>query len=91
MKTLTKLSFIAATVAALGSSAAFADDSQLRNRLTSQEAQDSPRASNSPTVALYSTRNGVSGSASQDERPEVRFQLQSNSHGQAVGSYASIH
>jgi riboflavin biosynthesis pyrimidine reductase len=81
MKLLTKLSFIAAAVAAVGSGAAFADDPQLQNRLAAQNAQDSSRTSNSPTVALYSTRNAINNGAAQDERSQVRFELQSNPHG----------
>ena len=42
MKLITKLSFIAATIAALGTNAAFADDQQLQNRLAVQRAEAKP-------------------------------------------------
>jgi hypothetical protein len=90
MKLLTKISFLAAAVASMGSSAAFADDQQLQNRLAAQCAQDSVRSSNSPTVALYSTRNEIQSGAAQDSRSEIRFQIRSNSHGQVTGSYESV-
>ena len=87
MKLLTKLSFIAAAIAAVWSSAAFADDPQLPNRLAA--LQGSSRTSNSPTVAVYATRNAINNGAAQDERSQVRFELQSNPHGQVAGSYES--
>jgi hypothetical protein len=88
MKLLTNLSFIAAAVVALGSSAALADDSQLQNRLAAQYAQEASRTSNSPTVALYSTRND--NGATQDEHSQVRFEVRSNGHGQVYGYYVSV-
>jgi hypothetical protein len=86
MKLITNLSIFAAAVVALGSTAAFADDSQLQNRLAAQNGQNS----NSSSVALYSGRNGVSAAASQEERPNVRFELRSNNHGQLAGWYESV-
>ncbi len=41
MKLITKLSLVAATFAAIGTSVAFADDQQLQNRLARQRAADS--------------------------------------------------
>ena len=74
MKTVTKLSLIAATVAAFASSAAFADDSQLRNQIALQR-QDARRNQPSTTIAVYAGRHGVSQrSAMQDQRSEVRFE-----------------
>jgi hypothetical protein len=89
MKLLTHLSIVAAAIAVLGSSAAMADDSQLQNRLAIQNGQNSPQISSS-TVALYSTRNGISSAATPAERSDVRFQLRPNNHGQFAGSFESV-
>ena len=86
MKLLTKLSLIAATIAALGTSAAFADDQQLQNRLAMQRAQDA-KNSQRTTVAVYANQRGVGRCTVQNERAEVRFELRSNAHGQTFGAY----
>jgi hypothetical protein len=89
MKLLTKLSLIAATLTAIGTSAAFADDQQLQNRLSVERAQNSARGQQI-TVAVYAGRHGVSQrNAMQGERSETRFELRSNAHGQVTGAYVS--
>jgi hypothetical protein len=57
MKLLTKLS-AAAIFAVLGTSAAFADDAQLQNRLAVAR-QGTPRSLNTPTIAVYAGGRGV--------------------------------
>ena len=87
MKLLTKLSLIAATVAALGTSAAFADDQQLQNRLALQRAQASQGSQRTTTVAVYANQRGVGRGTMQNDRSETRFELRSNAHGQTFGAY----
>ncbi len=87
MKTITKLAFFTAAVAALGTSAAFADDQQLQNQLALQRAQASPQ---STTIAVYANRHGVSRCAMQDQRTEVRFELRMNAQGQQFGVFAPV-
>ena len=87
MKTVTKLSLIAATFAAIATSAAFADDQQLQTRLAVQRAQMQP-SQKSTTIAVYADRHGVSQrSTMQDERRDSRFELRSNGHGQTFGAW----
>ena len=91
MKLLTKFTLIAATFAAFGTSAAFADDQQLQNRLAIQRAQDSQGSLRTTTVAVYGNRRGVGAScAMQEQRPESRFELRSNAHGQTFGVYVPV-
>ena len=88
MKTLTKLAFLAAAVAAIGTSAAFADDQQLQNRLALQRAQASQK---STTIAVYVGHHGVvSRSAMQDQRAELRFERRMNAKGQEFGIYVPL-
>ena len=90
MKTVTKLSLIAATVAAFASSAAFADDQQLQNRLALQRDQ-MQGSQKSTTIAVYAGRHGVSQrSTMRNERTETRFELRSNAHGQVFGAYVPV-
>ena len=90
MKLLTKLSLIAATVAAIGTSAAFADDQQLQNRLALQRAQAPQGSDRTTTVAVYANQRGVGRSAVQNDRSEARFELRSNAHGQTFGAYVPV-
>jgi D-arabinose 1-dehydrogenase-like Zn-dependent alcohol dehydrogenase len=55
MKTLTKLTVAAALAAFLGTTAAFADDPQLQNRLTIYHAQAARNQQPTTTVAVYGT------------------------------------
>jgi hypothetical protein len=88
MKHSLTFSLIAATVSALGISSAFADDPNLQNRLAIERAQDSSQALNSPSMAIYSTRNGVGARTPEARRPGFRFHLRSNPQGQFEGSYS---
>lgn len=87
MKNITTFALIAATVAAIGTSAAFADDQQLQNRLALQRAQ-SQTSQKTTTIAVYAGRHGVSQrSAMRNERTDSRFELRSNAHGQTFGAW----
>ena len=84
MKTITKLSIIAATLAALGTSAAFADDQQLQNRIALQRMQ----SQRTTTVAAYANHRGVGRSANmKEQRGAVRFEMRTNAKGQQFGLY----
>ena len=84
MKLLTKLSLIAATVAALGTSAAFADDQQLQNRLfLARQAAGQYRAT---TVAVYNVK-GIGHAESPKPRAGVHYELRWNAHGQQFDVY----
>ena len=88
MKTITKLAFLAAAFAAIGTSAAFADDQQLQNRLALQRAQASEK---STTIAVYAGHHGVvSRSAMQGQRPDLRFERRMNAKGQEFGIYVPL-
>lgn len=89
MKTITKLSFVAATVAAIATNAALADDQQLQKQLALVRAQ-SAQSSRMTTVAVYANDRGVGSRASQEARSESRFELRSNAHGQTYGFYVPV-
>lgn len=90
MKTITKLAFLAAAVAAIGTSAAFADDQQLQNRLALQR-QAAERSQKSTTIAVYAGHQGVvSRSAMQGQRPDLRFERRMNAKGQEFGIYVPL-
>jgi hypothetical protein len=91
MKLLTKLSLVAAALAAFGTSAAFADNQQLQNQLALNRAQNAPRAQQT-TVAIYTGQRGLGRSEmSAPQQPaESRFELRSNAHGQTYGVYVPV-
>ncbi len=74
--------------AVLGTSAAFADDQNLQNRLATARCQDSD-AHRSATVAVYSNEQGIGRNDSPAQSPEARFELRSNGHGQVYGAYVA--
>ena len=82
MKTITKLTIIAATVAAFASSAAIADNIRLWNQ-NAREAREAMR-NQQTTVAVYPDRRGVNERGS---REGIRFEPRWNTHGQFVGLY----
>ena len=91
MKLLTKLTLVAATFAVLGSSAAFADDQQLQNRLALQRAHNTQGSLRTTTVAVYGNHRGIGRSSTvRDHRSESRFELRSNAHGQTFGAYVPV-
>ena len=81
MKTITKLSLIAATFAVLGSSAALAGDPQLENRLALQR-QAAERDQKSTTVAVYAHRHGISQTtATTSDRSDVSLMRRDGGRG----------
>lgn len=88
MKSITKLSFLAATVAVFATSAAYADDQQLQNQLALQRAQNT-QPTRTTTIAVYANGRGIGRSASQDMSADTRFELRTNAHGQTFGAYVA--
>ena len=88
MNTLTKVSFLAAVAAVLGTTAALADDQQLQNRLAIQRAQDA-KNQRTTTVGVYAGDRGVGRNyrRSVERRSETRFEWRTNAHGQQFGVY----
>jgi hypothetical protein len=79
MKSITKISILAAAVAVTGSLSARADDQQLENRLAIQQAQ---AASPQTSVAVFANGQGLGGNSAQMDpngpQPTLRF----DGHGQ---------
>lgn len=91
MKLLTKISLVAAAFAAIGTTAAFADDQQLQNRLAIQRAQNSQGSLRTTTVAAYGSLRGVGRSSVMQSQPaKSRFELRSNAHGQTFGVWVPV-
>jgi hypothetical protein len=88
MKNITKFSLIAATLATIATSASFAGDSQLTNRLL-LERQAAER-NQQTSVAVYSQQRGLGQSAMQGTRPELRFEWRLNGKGQGYGAYVPV-
>jgi hypothetical protein len=86
MKTIAKVSFVAITLALLTSSAAFADDQQLRQLLDVRRAQ-AERDIQQTTVAVSAGGRGVGRRTATAARTGSRFQLRYDQHGQAYGTY----
>ncbi len=64
----------------LGTSAAFADDQQLTNRLAVARTQQNS-AEQSTTVAAYAGQRGVGESAAPSQSADPRLELRDNGHG----------
>ena len=87
MKSITKLSFITATAAVIVSSAAFADDPQLQNRLAMQRAQMTQENEAKTTIGVYAQGRGVGRSTTREMRSEARPELRSDAHGHTYRIY----
>ena len=91
MKISSKLPLAALIASLIATAGAFADDPQLQNRLAMQRAQNQAGVLQQTTVAVYSgqraSRNSVVSTV--EERPEVRFELRTNAHGQQFGVYTT--
>jgi hypothetical protein len=85
MKSIRTLA-LAAAVALMGASAAFADNQQLQNQLALQR-QAAQR--NQTTVAVYAHRHGV-GHRTHARRAETRFELRTNAKGQQFGVFVPV-
>lgn len=79
MKTPIKLAVAATLAALLGTTAALADDPQLRARLDVQRTLDA-KNERSTTIAVYSTR-GLGESRVSKERAEVRVERHDTGRG----------
>jgi hypothetical protein len=89
MKHITTFALITAALAALGTTAAFADDQQLQNRLALQRAQ--MERNQRTTIAVYAGRHGVGQRHTTiPKRAETRFELRSNAHGQQFGVFVPV-
>jgi len=86
MKSITKLSLVAAALAVISTTAAFADNQQMQNQLALQRAQ-SAEAGRTTTVAAYANDRGVGRRTQQAARTETRFELRSNAHGENFPAY----
>ena len=80
MKTLMKLTVAAAMAAMLGTTAAWADDQALQNRLALQRAQ-AERNQRTTTIALYANGKGVGERRAKTERGQVRWERHDYGHG----------
>jgi len=88
MKTIARVSFIAALFGA--TSVVLADDPQLQNRLAIQRAQAARENQPTTTIAVYADRRGVGRTvARQAPRPESRYEVTTDAHGQTRGAYVS--
>ncbi len=86
MKTITKFA-LAAGLAAVGTSAAFADDQQLQNRLAME--RQAAASKHETTIAVYAHQRGL-GQTAAHRNPELRFEWRANSgKSQGFGSYTS--
>lgn len=90
MKSITKLSFLTAVSVVLATSAAFADDQPLKNRLALERAQSASASRTANTVAVYANDRRAETRATQAVRTETRFELRSNAHGETFGAYAPV-
>jgi hypothetical protein len=89
MKSITKISLIAALAAIVSTSAALADNQRLENRLSRQHNQAASKvaASKTTTVAIDTNSQGVGGT---DPIKPLRFEMLSNGHGETIGAYVAV-
>jgi hypothetical protein len=84
MKSITKISFIAAIAAIISTSGALADNQRLENRLARQRAKlDEPKTT---TIAIDPNDQTIGSSPTR----EVRFEMLSNGHGETTGAYVAV-
>lgn len=84
MKSITKISFIAAIAAIISTSGAFADNQRLENRLARQHARLAE--ARTTTIAIDTNDQGIGSSTSK----ELRFETLSNGHGGTTGAYVAV-
>jgi hypothetical protein len=77
MKSIIKLTFLAATVTVVATNAALADNHPMQLQLALQRTQ----SAQSTSIATYAGNRGI-GSSIQDMRCEVRFEQRINAHGE---------
>lgn len=95
MNFITKLPYIVASLAMVGSTAAFADDPQLQARLARERAQ-LPDTDRSVTIGAYVDHRGLDQRyveqrdvERREEARDLRFELRDTGHGQLRGVYVS--
>lgn len=87
MKTIIKLA-LAAAVVFIGTNAAFADDTQLRNRL---DLQRQAAQRNQTTIGVYAHHRGIGADcATPKARGETRFEWRFNARGQRFGLFVPV-
>lgn len=84
MKSITKISFIAALAAIISTGAAFADNQHLENRMARQHARLAEEKTT--TVAIDSTDQSIGSTTTK----EVRFEMIPNGHGETTGAYVAV-
>jgi hypothetical protein len=89
MKHIIKFSFITEIIAVLGTTAVFADDQQLQNRLAAHRAQ-APNDRESTTVGLYNNGSALALTETATQPSESRFELRLNGHGQTIEAYVPV-
>lgn len=85
MKSIIKLTFLAAAVTVIATNAALADNQPMQLQLAQQRAQDARTTS----VAAYAGNRGI-GSSVQDMRGDVRLEQRINAHGEIFAVYAAV-
>jgi hypothetical protein len=90
MKSLKNLTLFALTLAAIGTTAAMADDQQLQNRLALERMQNTASAPRT-TVALYANDRGTGRAEANvaDTQTEARFEFRTNAHGERFGVWVN--
>jgi hypothetical protein len=85
MKTITKITSAALLAAIVSTTAAFADNQRLENRLIRQRTELAKK-NKETSVAVDPKGQGI-GSGTEAAQPQFRFGLRYNAHGQSTGSY----
>jgi len=89
MKTIAKLFTLAAAMAVLATSAAFADNQQQQQLLAIQRAQ-AERDSQQTTIAVSASGRGLGRRTVVAHPSATRFELRRNQHGQDYGTHVTV-
>ena len=84
MQLLTKLTLAAVVLTAIGTSATFADDQRLENRLAADQAQNSPRVEQT-TVAVYANHHSVGRADATTADNGQQYVIRLNGHSTPIG------
>lgn len=87
MKNITKLSLIAATLAIVGTSAAFAEDSAFTGDSRLQNPLVMERQAAERNQVVHIQKRGIRQKEMQTNRTKKRFELRTNPHGSVYGVY----
>jgi hypothetical protein len=86
MKSIIKLSLLAAVMSVVAAGSASADDQRLQDRQVRMNTQPT----RTTTVAVYTNDRGVGRHvARKEQQEETRFELRSTAHGQVYGVYVA--